>query len=34
VTVEQQQFAEEILKTETGDARSLRLHENILVGTT
>ena len=28
-----QQFAEEILKTETGDARSLRLHENILVGT-
>jgi TRAP transporter 4TM/12TM fusion protein len=28
-----QQFAEEILKTETGDARTLRLHENILVGT-
>ena len=27
------EFAEEILKTETGDVRSLRLHENILVGT-
>ena len=33
MTVDQQQFAEEILKTETGDARSLRKHENILVGT-
>ena len=32
-TNKQQQFAEEILKTETGDARTLRLHENILVGT-
>jgi TRAP transporter 4TM/12TM fusion protein len=30
--IEQQQFAEEILKTETGDARSLSLAENILVG--
>ena len=28
---ENQQFTEEILKTETGDARTLRLHENILV---
>ena len=28
-----QQFAEEILKTETGDVRSLNLYENILVGT-
>ncbi|MEJ2333872.1 MAG: TRAP transporter permease [Desulfobulbaceae bacterium] len=28
-----QQFAEEILKTETGNVRSLSLHENILVGT-
>jgi TRAP transporter 4TM/12TM fusion protein len=27
-----QQFAEEILKTETGDVRSLNLYENILVG--
>jgi TRAP transporter 4TM/12TM fusion protein len=32
-TIDQQQFAEEILKTETGDARTLSLHENILVGT-
>jgi TRAP transporter 4TM/12TM fusion protein len=32
VTADQQQFAEEILKTETGNARSLRKHENILVG--
>jgi TRAP transporter 4TM/12TM fusion protein len=32
-TIDQQQFAEEILRTETGDARTLRLHENILVGT-
>jgi TRAP transporter 4TM/12TM fusion protein len=32
-TQDQQQFAEEILKTETGDARTLSLHENILVGT-
>ena len=31
-TIEQQQIAEEILKTETGDARSLSLPENILVG--
>ncbi len=31
-TIDQQQFAEEILKTETGDARTLRLYENILVG--
>jgi TRAP transporter 4TM/12TM fusion protein len=32
-TTQDQQFAEEILRTETGDARTLRLHENILVGT-
>jgi TRAP transporter 4TM/12TM fusion protein len=32
-TIDRQEFAEEILKTETGDARTLRLHENILVGT-
>jgi len=31
-TIDQKQFAEEILKTETGDARNLRRHENILVG--
>jgi TRAP transporter 4TM/12TM fusion protein len=33
VTVERQDFAEEILKTETGDVRTLSLYENILVGT-
>jgi TRAP transporter 4TM/12TM fusion protein len=33
VTIEQQQFAAEILKTETGDSRTLRFHESILVGT-
>ncbi len=32
MTVDLQQFAEEILKTETGNTRSLRKHENILVG--
>ena len=32
-TIDQQEFAEEILRTETGDTRTLRLHENILVGT-
>jgi TRAP-type uncharacterized transport system fused permease subunit len=32
-TIDQQEFAEEILRTETGDTRTLRLHENIQVGT-
>jgi TRAP transporter 4TM/12TM fusion protein len=33
LTTIDQQFAKEILKTETGDVRNLNLYENILVGT-